>query len=77
MCGCVHVICVRDVGGGGGKVWALSICSHSPRATQEPARPAPSSAPWSQPGSFLNLSEAVAPQCPLLANSSRALKLFT
>lgn len=74
-CGCVYVICSmceRCVWGGrgGGRVWALGICS-SPRAAQQPPRT------WSQPGSFGSLSEAAVPQRALPADFFRALELFT
>lgn len=42
-----------------------------------PVRPAAVSAPESQPGSSGSLWEAVELQRPLLADSSRALELFT
>lgn len=67
MCGCVCVICVRDVCGVvvGCGLWVSALLPELP--SSQPPRT------WSQPGSFGSLSEAAAPQRTLVADFSRAL----
>lgn len=72
MCGlCVHVLCMRDVWRGGGRVglWVSALTlpelppagqARSKPSTREPA-----------PLKAQSLSEAAGPQCPLLADSPR------
>ena len=75
MRGCVRVreVCGMVVGCG---PWVSALILPELSAERK-ARSAAEGVPGSQPAWSGSLSEAVEPQCPLLADSLRALALFT